>query len=101
MPRKTDKMTVASLGLPDRRIRLTPEKREQLFDMHRNGCSIRSITRELGVSRRLVQFTLFPERKDAARNGRTWKDYYDREKHRKAQKEHKLYKKGGLKWPCR
>lgn len=95
MPSKTDRMRVSDLGLPDRRIKLTPEKREHLFGMHRAGVPIRQICRILGVSRRLVQFTLFPERKDAARNGRTWADYYDRELHRKAMKEHRGYKRTG------
>lgn len=68
----------------DRRRRLTEEDREDIKRDHAAGDSIHAIARCYGVSRRLVQFILYPERHEEnkarrrARGGS--RAYYDREK---------------------
>jgi len=80
----------------DRRVKITPEKRELLFSMHKKGVSLRGIARELGVSHGLISFILYPER--AERNKELYKRrridgrYYNKEKHTIATRKHRRYK---------
>ena len=53
----------------------TEEDREKARQMFKNGESIHSISKEIPMSRRMVQFTLFPERKDLAK-----KNFAERQK---------------------
>lgn len=67
-------------GTPhDKRVKYTPEDKEnikRLYFVDHQG--IREITRLMGCSRRLVQFTLFPERLQQARINRDWTKYHNR-----------------------
>ena len=58
------------------------EKYTQVFKMYELGYSIHSISRELGISKRMVQFKLFPDRyiknkKDFAKRQKTGIYRYD------------------------
>lgn len=90
----------------DRRVRLTDEEREDIKELHFvKGWGVRKIARTYShVSRRLIQFVLFPDRlkvvADNAKNKKAWLIYYDKEKHTKAMREHRRYKQsilGGVK----
>lgn len=89
----------------DRRRKLSDVDRVKvmlLYYIDRN--SINGIARHFSVSKRLVQFILFPERHAknledrAARGG--WQQYYDKGVHAKTMKRHRRYKQalflGGL-----
>lgn len=81
----------------DRRIKLTGKDKQNIVDLYEiEHCAIREITRIYGVSRRLIQFTLFPERLEHSKELREkrggWKQYYDKDKNTKAIKEHRHYK---------
>jgi hypothetical protein len=58
--------------------------------------SQRALAKMFGVSRRLIVFTLYPERQKENYQRRLErggsKQYYDREKHAEAIKEHRRYK---------
>lgn len=80
----------------DRRIKLNEEDKENIIKLHKQGISIREITRRYNVSRRLIQFIIFPERyvrnveNYHARGG--WQAYYDKDRRRTTMKEHRHYK---------
>lgn len=78
----------------DRRMVLDDAQKDDVRAMHNKGVSIREITRRMDVSRRLIQFILFPER--LARNKDLRKargaSYYKREKHTQHVREHRQYK---------
>ena len=68
----------------DARIKLPKSEHAVIRARHEAGEGIRALARAYGVDRRLIQFILFPERIEASRVNRDWKNYYDKEKHRKA-----------------
>lgn len=97
MPRKTDTIAINNKSL-DRRVRLTDEQREQIRQDYATGSiSIRGLERKYKVSRRLIQFILFPERAEKAKKdyAERRKDgrYYDKDKHKNSVREHRDYKK--------
>lgn len=57
-----DKFTIRSLNGKDRRKRLTDRQWEELLEAHSYGASIHSLSKEWGISRRAIQFRLYPER---------------------------------------
>ena len=89
MPYLAEKIPIAGTE-HDARIKLTLTDKARIREFHAGGESIRSLARGFGVSRRLIQFVLFPERKvqdlanRAARGG--WKQYYDKDQWREDQK---------------
>lgn len=86
MPRKTDIIPLDHYFL-DRRTKLLPCMKERLHDMYeKNGSSIHSLSKTFGVSRRLIQFELFPERKH-----KNLQDRYERG-------GSVIYYKGGSEW---
>lgn len=79
----------------DRRRRLSDLDKAEIKDWHKNGSSIHEISRVTGVSRRLIQFILFPERhaknlSDRAESGGS-KQYYVRSKHTLAMRRHRAH----------
>lgn len=90
----------------DRRVKLTDEQREQIRELYKlPDYSQRRLAGEFGVSRRLIQFILDPEKEkrqkelfaERQKDGR----YYDPDKHTEAMREHrhhkhKLYQEGKL-----
>lgn len=96
MPRKTDIIPIKCEFL-NRRIKLLSCHKEMIPIWYTNGSSINSIARMLNVNKRNIQFILFPERKlknikDRKDRG-GWEQYYDKDKHTEAIKEHREYKK--------
>lgn len=100
MPRKTDKIPIADPFL-DRRTKLLPCQKEMVRYWHRSGASIHSIAKLFKVSKRSIQFILFPERQLKNREDRDdrggWQQYYDRAKNTEAQRDHRNYKTFTLK----
>jgi transposase len=80
----------------DRRIKLSDDDKEQIKELHRGGNSIHSLSKKFGVSRRTVQFILYPERKERNLKLRDERGgsavYYDKELHREYMKTHRRYK---------
>jgi orotate phosphoribosyltransferase-like protein len=93
-------MKIDDLRVPkgyDKRIKITPEKKEMVFSLREKGISQRAIAEEVGISRRSVIYILYPEKlehsrklyKERRKDGR----YYNKEKHRIFMKSHRDYKK--------
>jgi predicted DNA-binding protein YlxM (UPF0122 family) len=96
MPRKTD---LLALNDPffKKSVKLLPCQKEMVKHWYDKGISITKIAKDFKVSKRLIQFILFPERhtknlQDRKERGGTM-IYYDKEKHTKAIREHREYKK--------
>ena len=81
----------------DLRVRLTPEDKEDIRQMHRDGRGIREMARLYGVDKRLIQFTVFPERLERNKQLRQERGgstiYYRREKHTAAMRRHRRHKR--------
>lgn len=97
MPRKTDSIPINN-PKNDKRVKLTDENKDAIREQHATGMySINGLAREWKVSKRLIQFILFPERAERAKQlyAERRKDgrYYDKEKHRVATKAHRDHKK--------
>jgi transposase-like protein len=95
MPYKSDKIKIEYTKF-DRRIKLSSEDKLKIISLYKKGYSIREITRLFKVNRRLIQFILFPERQEINKRLRKErggsKIYYDKDKNREIQKEHRRYK---------
>ena len=80
----------------DRRIRLTARQKDEIKEWHRNGTGIREMSRMYCVSRRLIQFILFPERLEAVLLARELhggsKSYYKRRSHTAYMRRHRTHK---------
>ena len=86
------------VGTPDdRRVRLTAAQKQEVRERYKGGAGIRELARMYDVSRRLVQFVLFPERLEAALLAREIhggsKSYYKRRRHTEAMRRHRAHKK--------
>ena len=82
----------------DKRIKLTQEQKELIKHLYETtDTSQRKLATQFGVSRRLIQFILYPEKHKAnlqareARGGS--KQYYNKETHAKTMKAHRRHKK--------
>lgn len=95
MPYKTDKIAINDPFLK-RSCKLLPCQKEMVLYRHTQGESIHSLSKIFKVSRRLLQFIIYPERYKKSlqdrqdRGGSTI--YYQREKHNTAMKVHRQYK---------
>ena len=82
----------------DRRIKLTDKERLEIKELYRQGIAIREIARRFKdkCSRKLIQYIIFPERLEIiyqrAKDNENWKRYYDRDKRREYQRNHRRYK---------
>jgi hypothetical protein len=99
MPYKSEKIRLPAEY--NRRRKLSDKDRADIKNLWAEGAAIRALARMYDVDKRLIQFILFPERQEAAKRNRDWRDYYDKEKNTKAIREHRrykqqLYKKGLL-----
>jgi len=96
MPFKSEKIKIAGTKY-DRRKRLTDEDRENIKRLYGEGMAIRQIARLYKyVSRRLVQFVLFPERAkivaERAKEVRRWEKYNEKEYHSPIMRNYRRYK---------
>jgi hypothetical protein len=83
----------------DRRRKLTSAQHARIRTLWERGASIHSLARRFEVDRRLIQFSLFPERKKNV--GRDWRKYHDRAKvttavRRLRRRRHVLFNNGLL-----
>ena len=97
MPRKTDTVPINNPSL-DRRVKLTADDKLAIKKEYEQGnISINGLARKWDVSKRSIQFILFPERAERAKKlyAERRKDgrYYDKEKHTVSVKKHRAYKK--------
>ena len=97
MPRLTDSLPLESKFL-DRRIKLLPCQKEMVKWWYDNkGLGIRELAKMFHVSRRSIQFILFPERlkrnKELRADRGGSKVYYNKDKWREEMKEHRNWKK--------
>ena len=80
----------------DRRAKLTAEERLTIKELYPEK-SQRVLAREFGVSRRLIQFIVDPEKHKGNLETRKanggWKTYYDKEKHRQYMAKHRAHKR--------
>lgn len=104
MPYKSDSIKIEGTKY-DRRRKLTEDDRQDIIKLSAE-LSVHQLAKNFNVSRRLVQFILYPERHEEnlirrrARGGS--KAYYSTEKNTKAKREHcrykhKLYLEGKIK----
>ena len=94
MPYKSEKIIIAKSEF-DRRRKLSESDKEEIRRLS-SEYSQRYLAKMFGVSRRLIVFTIYPERlienkKRRVERGGS-KQYYDREKHNDYVKTHRQYK---------
>lgn len=86
------------IGLQDRRRKLTEDDKEDIKARHKRGESIHAIARAYAgkCSKRLIQFTLYPERLKALQKKHAkeqhWKRYYNRKQLTEAVRNWRKYK---------
>lgn len=96
MPTLTDIVTVPYEH--DGRRKITDEQKQEVRRLHEiEGLAIREITRRVGISRRSVQFILFPERAEAVKarhkEVKRWEKYNTPEYHTPYMRKHRAKKK--------
>jgi transposase len=105
MPYKSEQPGQYIRPADDKRRKLTEAQKEEIRVQHAQGASQRQLATHFGVSRRLIQFILDPEKEARAKQlyAERRKDgrYYDPDKHAAAIREHrhhkhKLYTEGKL-----
>ena len=97
MPRKSDSVAIKNKSL-DRRVKLTDEERIEITNTYKGGgTSYNKLATEYGVSKRLIMFIVNPDKYEVTKKQFAERQkggrYYDREKHNKAVKKHRDYKK--------
>jgi hypothetical protein len=97
MPHKFDNIPINNPE-HDKRVKLTDDDREGIREDYSTGMfSQRDLAAKYGVSKRLIQFVLNPEKAEIAKQQfqERQKDgrYYDREKHNEYMKSHRDHKK--------
>jgi len=109
MPSNIDNIRITKDGNDerlDRRVKLTKEQkqtiRKQYFAMHESERpSQQTLADQHGVSRRLIQYILYPERelrqRDLTKKRNPHQRYYDREKRRAYMQNHRDYKRSLVK----
>lgn len=94
MPYKAEKINIVGTKF-DRRVKLTPADKEEIRQ-NALGLSQRALARLYNVSRRTIQFIIFPEKLEENLKRRQElggsKRYYNREKHTECIREHRKYK---------
>lgn len=101
MPFKTDKQTLGT-NIIRRTAKLLDCQKEMIkWWRQEKGYSQRALARMFGVSKRTIQFILDPKKKEENLKRRQerggWKQYYKKEDHAEAMKEHRRYKYNLLK----
>ena len=99
MPYKCDTQKLLIPKDKDRRVKLSQEDKEEIRYRYLEigGVSQRELAREYGVSKRLIQFCIYPEKqkenymKRMERGGS--RQYYDREKHTESVRNTRRYRK--------
>lgn len=97
MPSKIDKIPIDNQK-HDKRVKLSDGDREGIREEYACGnISQNGLAKKYGVSKRLIQFVLNPDKQEIARKQflERQKDgrYYNKDKHREYMKEHRGHKK--------
>lgn len=93
MPRKSE--TIKLPEMYDRRVKLTEDKKAEIRKKYETGFySLNGLAKEYGVSKKLILITVNPEskRKNDEHIKNHWKDYYEKDEHTAAMREHRQYK---------
>lgn len=94
MPYKSEKIKIEGTKF-DRRRKLTDDDKRDIF-INELGLSIRQLALKYNVSRRTIQFILYPERQEQCLKRRQErggsKIYYNPETWAETMKEHRRYK---------
>jgi len=100
MPYITDTQKLESAFLK-RNVKLLPCQKEMIKYWYNEGNSINGIAKMFKVNKRTIQFILFPERRkrnlELRKERGGSKQYYDKDKHKEAMKDHRRYKYKTLK----
>lgn len=94
---KVDKIKLSQTQ--DRRVKLTSEDKEQIRQLYSTGdYSLNDLAKQFNVSKKTILLIVNQESKAKSdeRIKNHWKDYYDKDKHSKAVKDTREYKKGLL-----
>ncbi|MDA3807795.1 MAG: hypothetical protein PF440_07765 [Thiomicrorhabdus sp.] len=99
MPFKSEKMKLPEHL--DRRVKITKLNKQEIVILYATGeYSQRKLAAMYGVSRRTIQFTLFPDKLEENRQRGLerggWRQYYDKDSHAATVKEHRRYKQNVL-----
>lgn len=91
---KREEWRKARVGIEnDRRIRFTDEKKTKCRELYENGVSVTQIANDLDISKRTIQFFLFPERLERNKELRLkrggWKQYYDKDENRESMRNYR------------
>lgn len=97
MPSKFEKIPINNKE-HDKRVKLTDEDRKNIREEYAGGgISQNGLAKKYGVSKRLIQFIINPEKAAIAKQqyAERRKDgrYYDKDKHKEHMKKHRDYKK--------
>jgi hypothetical protein len=97
MTQKIDKISINN-ELLDRRVKLTQEDKKEIKRMYLvDGFSIRQLAVFWNVSKRSIQFAIYPERAKRVVELHDSSKYYDKDKHKLYMRKHREYKKKLLK----
>lgn len=96
MPYKHEYLKLKLPKSLDRRVKYTEADKQEVRDLFKGGMSQRAINRETGISRRYINFILFPERlkrcnaqfSERRKDGR----YYNKEANTKATRNTREHK---------
>jgi len=84
----------------DKRVKLSPADKMEIVRLHNEGAGIRQLSRDFKVSRRLIQFVLFPDRLEHNKQLREDRggtmQYYDKDKHAAYMQTHRANKRKAL-----
>lgn len=97
MPSKLDKIPIDN-PKHDKRVKLSDEDRDNIREEYACGnISQNGLAKKYGVSKRLIQFVLNPDKQEVARKQflERQKDgrYYSKDKHREYMRQHREHKK--------
>lgn len=97
MPYKFDNIPIDN-PKHDKRVKLTIEDKESIVKEYaRGGISQNGLAKKYGVSKRLIQFVLNPEKEKIAKQQFSIRQsdgrYYDKNKHNESMKKHRAHKK--------
>lgn len=95
MPYASEKHAIKDPFL-DKRTKLLPCQKEMVIYWSNQGLSMRKIAAMFNCSKRLIQFIINPEAHKKNKQQREdrggWRQYYNKEDHREAQKAHRKHK---------
>lgn len=92
MPYLSEKITIAGTAY-DRRRKLSEADKLEIRHLRTEGWQIRAIARLYPqISRRTIQFVLYPERLTASKVNRDWRKYYKKEANTTAIRQSRNYK---------